>query len=273
MAHKLGVMNHSDEEKGLHRSETSVTMPPELFEKLYLTPKVPHVGDYNKRFANPTPLGIVGFVISTYTFSMTLMGWGGAVGATPVVGIFFFVGPLLLIFAMVFEWIMGNFFPMMAMGLYAVFWLSFGMLQLPTLNLGQPYATAADPTGELSAQFNSVLGIYLVVWGFALFTFFLFTLRVNAVFAVIFASATSAVWTLSSSYFRLAAGELEAAAKLQKAGGALLFIVATLGWYMCVVIMAGEMRITLNLPLGDLSRFWPSTDIDLAEAAAHHRDE
>jgi hypothetical protein len=27
-------------------------------------------------------------------------------------GIFFFVGPVLLIFAMVFEWIMGNFFPM-----------------------------------------------------------------------------------------------------------------------------------------------------------------
>jgi hypothetical protein len=49
-----------DEEKGLHRTQTGVTMSPELFEKLYLTPKVPHVGDYNKRFANPTALGFVG---------------------------------------------------------------------------------------------------------------------------------------------------------------------------------------------------------------------
>ncbi|KAI1372765.1 GPR1/FUN34/yaaH family-domain-containing protein [Hypoxylon crocopeplum] len=268
MAHKL--MNHSDEEKGLQRTDTSVTMPPELFEKLYLTPKVPHVGDYNRRFANPTPLGIVGFVISTFTFAMCLMGWGGASGTTPVAGIFFFVGPVLLIFSMVFEWVMGNFFPMMAMGLYAVFWLSFGLLQLPTLQLTSPYATAADPTGAMSPEANSVLGIYLIVWGFALFTFFLFTLKVNAVFALIFACATSAVWTLSSSYFKLAAGDLEGAASRQKAGGALLFAVAALGWYMCVIIMAGEMRITLNLPLGDLSRFWPSTDIDLAEAA--HRD-
>jgi hypothetical protein len=70
------------------------------------------------------------FVISTFTFSMVLMGWGGAAGFTPVVGIFFFVGPVLLLFAMVFEWVMGNFFPMMVMGLFAVFWLSFGMLQL-----------------------------------------------------------------------------------------------------------------------------------------------
>ena len=49
-----------DEEKGLHRTQTGVTMSPELFEKLYLTPKVPHVGDYNRRFANPTALGFVG---------------------------------------------------------------------------------------------------------------------------------------------------------------------------------------------------------------------
>ena len=49
-----------DEEKGLYRTATGVTMSPELFEKLYLTPKVPHVGDYNKRFANPTALGLVG---------------------------------------------------------------------------------------------------------------------------------------------------------------------------------------------------------------------
>jgi len=35
---------------------------------------------------------------------------------------------------MVFEWVMGNFFPMMVMGLFAVFWLSFGMLQLVGLS-------------------------------------------------------------------------------------------------------------------------------------------
>lgn len=53
-----------DEEKGhLYKSTTGVTMSPELFEKLYLTPKVPRVGDYNRRFANPTALGFVGYVL------------------------------------------------------------------------------------------------------------------------------------------------------------------------------------------------------------------
>jgi hypothetical protein len=34
---------------------------------------------------------------------------------------------------------------------------------------------------------------------------------------------------------------------------------------MTVVMIAAEMRITLNLPVGDLSHFWPSSEIDLAE--------
>jgi len=60
-----GARTIHDEEKGLHRTTTGVTMSPELFEKLYLTPKVPHVGDYNRRFANPTALGFVGYVFYT----------------------------------------------------------------------------------------------------------------------------------------------------------------------------------------------------------------
>jgi len=252
-----------DVEKGLHRTTTGVTMSPELFEKLYLTPKVPHVGDYNRRFANPTALGFVGFVISTFTFAMVLMGWGGASGFAPVVGIFFFVGPVLLVFAMVFEWIMGNFFPMMVMGLFAVFWLSFGLLQLPTLQLATAYASASDPTGLSSHEYNATVALYLIVWGFALFTFFIFTLKINTIFAMIFLLVSVAAWVLSGAYWKVAAGDFEMAGHLQTAGGALLFVVAALGWYMCFIIMAGEMRITLNLPVGDLSHFWPRTDMDI----------
>jgi hypothetical protein len=80
------------------------TISPELFEKLYLTPKVPHVGDNAKRYANATPLGFVGFVISTMTFSMVLMGWGGAGGESAIAGMFLFVGPLLLLLTTIFEW-------------------------------------------------------------------------------------------------------------------------------------------------------------------------
>lgn len=40
---------------------------------------------------------------------------------------------------------------------------------------------------------------------------------------------------------------------------------ALLGYYMTVVMMAAEMRISLKLPVGDLSHFWPKSDIEFAE--------
>jgi uncharacterized protein len=41
--------------------------------------------------------------------------------------------------------------------------------------------------------------------------------------------------------------------------------VAILGWYITVVMMAVEMRVSISLPVGDLSYLWPRSDIDLAE--------
>lgn len=67
----------------LAHTTTNISMSPELFEKLYLSPKVPHAESVVK-YANATPLGFLGFVIATYTFSMVLMGWGGASGLPAV---------------------------------------------------------------------------------------------------------------------------------------------------------------------------------------------
>ncbi|RYO79643.1 hypothetical protein DL766_010596 [Monosporascus sp. MC13-8B] len=232
-----------DEEKGLHRTTTGVTMSPELFEKVSPSAKAREV------LADP----------ASSTSPRKCLG-----------GIFFFTGPLLLLFAMIFEWVMGNFFPMMVMGLFTVFWLSFGVLQLPTLGLGIPYMTESDPTGTMSPEYNAAVALYLVCWGFALLTFFFFTLRINLVFAMIFCLTTTATWALAGAYWKLVSADYEAAQKLQKTGGAILFVVASLGWYMCFIIMAGEMRIPINLPVGDLSHFWPRTDVELG--ASEKRD-
>ena len=48
----------------------------------------------------------------------------------------------------------------------------------------------------------------------------------------------------------------------------MLFVVGLLGWYITFVIMAAEMRLSLTLPVGDLSHFWPATDVPIGEKNA-----
>jgi succinate-acetate transporter protein len=106
---------------------------------------------------------------------------------------------------------------MMVMSLFAVFWLSFGLLQMPTLGLAAAYsATGNAAEGAASKEYKAVVGIYLIVWGFALLTFWIFTLKTNAVFAGIFGFVTLAAWVLAGAYFKVGSGDYETARKLQK---------------------------------------------------------
>jgi len=78
--HGTGTPADRIESNQLHHTTTNISLSPELFEKLYLAPKIPHAVEHATQYANATPLGFLGFVISTFTFSMVLMGWGGASG-------------------------------------------------------------------------------------------------------------------------------------------------------------------------------------------------
>jgi succinate-acetate transporter protein len=196
---------------------------------------------------------------------------------------FMFTGPVLLLIATVCEWIMGNFFSMMASSMFAVFWLSFSLLKLPTLQLANAYSTTGNEAeGSASVEYNAAIGLYLVVWGAAFFMFWIFTTRINVAICSMFTCATSGIWTLSAAYFKVAAGDYVTAGHLQKvcaykdsfsllagsrliilqAGGALVFGAGVFGWYITFVIMSAEMGVFKNLPVGDLSHFWAKTDIE-----------
>ncbi|TVY14138.1 Protein alcS [Lachnellula arida] len=223
------------------KSSTGITISPELFEKLYL-PKKAAPSDFRKRFANPAPLGSMG-------------------------GIFYFTGPILLLLATIFEWIMGNFFSMMVMGMFAVFWLSFGVLETPSWGIAASYSkTGNTAEGAASVGYNAAVALYLMVWGFWLFTMWIFTLRTNTVSAVMFLLSFCSCFILGASYWKVSTGDYPMAMRLQKAGAAIFFAVALLGYYMTVAMIAAEMQIPLKFPVGDLSYLWPKPDIESAAA-------
>lgn len=112
---------------------------------------------------------------------------------------------------------MGNFLSMMVMAMFAVFWLSFGIIQTPTLQLAQAYsATGNEAEGAASVAYNAGIAMYLTVWGFWLFTTWIFTLKTNMIFALIFFFAFISSFLFAGAYWKVSTGDYELAGKLQK---------------------------------------------------------
>jgi hypothetical protein len=68
----------------LHHIETKdsvfVPMSRATFEKLYLNPKIPHKAQLHKTFGNPTPIALMGFLVSCLPMACIQLGWRGAGG-------------------------------------------------------------------------------------------------------------------------------------------------------------------------------------------------
>lgn len=105
---------------------------------------------------------------------------------------------------------------MNSLSLFCVFWLSFGMIQLPSLGIAASYSPTGNAAeGAASPDYNNAIGLYLIVWGFAFVTYFIFSLKTNAIFAGIFGFAAIAVYILAGAYFHVATGDYAMAGNLQ----------------------------------------------------------
>ncbi|KAL8917404.1 MAG: hypothetical protein Q9208_007959 [Pyrenodesmia sp. 3 TL-2023] len=79
----------SDEALKQIRTANTISISPELFEKLYLTPQTKVKGDLRGTFANPTPVALIGFLLSCtplacaywFTEGITLTPFYGAYAA------------------------------------------------------------------------------------------------------------------------------------------------------------------------------------------------
>jgi hypothetical protein len=57
------------EEKLRYELAKTVTLTPELYEKLFISPKTPVAGNLRVTFGNPTPIGVLGFTIAVFPLS------------------------------------------------------------------------------------------------------------------------------------------------------------------------------------------------------------
>lgn len=115
--------------------------------------------------ANPGPLGLTGFGLSTMLLNLHNAGLFGM--DTMILSMGLVMGGAVQVIAGVLEWKKNNLFGTMAFTSYGGFWISLiFLLVFPKLGIGEaPSATA--------------MGYYLTVWGIFSFGLFVATLKMN----------------------------------------------------------------------------------------------
>ena len=139
------------------------------------------------KFANPAPLGLMGFGMTTVLLNMHNAGFFGLGSMVLSVGIFY--GGIAQLLAGIMEFRNGNTFGTTAFTSYGLFWLSLVFLiVIPAVG----WFPATLPVG---------MGYYLLMWG--VFTFFMFfgTLKANRALQFVFGSLFVLFVLLSASEF------------------------------------------------------------------------
>ncbi|KAF2774475.1 hypothetical protein EJ03DRAFT_340597 [Teratosphaeria nubilosa] len=247
-----------DSDDALKRIRTtgSLSISPELFEKIYLSPQNKVAGELRKTFGNPTPLALIGFLLCLSPLSCILMGWRGAGGSgASNIGVYYGFGAVLMILGSVGEWIIGNTFPFVVFGSFGAFWLAFGATLQPSFNAEGAFVTTKYPTAGTNPEFYNSYAFFFVFMGLLCLIYMICALRTNVVFFIIFLTLVPAFACLAGAYWHIGQGNTALADTLTITAGALTFVTDIAGWYIFAAILLASLDFPFSLPVGDLSRF------------------
>lgn len=179
--------------------------------------------------ANPAPLGLTGFALTTILLNLHNAGFFGMGSTILAMGIT--IGGIAQVIVGIMEWKKNNTFGTTAFSAYGFFWLSLVLiLILPKMG----YGTAPDKN-EMAA--------YLAVWG--LFTIFLFiaTFRLNIALQLLFG-------TLTLLFFLLAIGDITENKDLKVFAGYEGIVCGLISLYTAMAQVLNEVFGKVVMPLG-----------------------
>ncbi|WP_207420626.1 acetate uptake transporter [Desertivirga brevis] len=181
------------------------------------------------KYANPAPLGLFAFGMTTILLNLHNAGFFALDSMIIAMGIFY--GGIAQVIAGIIESKKNNTFGFTAFTSYGFFWLSFaGLLILPKLGL----ATAVSETGLVA---------YLTIWGIFTLLLFIGTLKLNRALQLVFA-------TLAALFFLLALGDATGNTSIKTFAGYEGVICGGLAIYAAIAQVLNELHGKTLLPTG-----------------------
>jgi uncharacterized protein len=162
--------------------------------------------------ADPAPLGLAGFALTTFVLSAANAGWIPKAGEPVVLGLAAAYGGVAQLCAGMWEFQRKNTFGATAFSSYGAFWISFWLLI--SFNVGGIPAQARP----------AAIGFYLLAWG--IFTAYMTVAALNLSKPVL-----TVFVLLTITYFVLAIGAFASQPGVSMLGGYLGLLTAIAAWY------------------------------------------
>jgi uncharacterized protein len=185
--------------------------------------------------ADPGPLGLAGFAMTTFVLSMFNAKLVSAGGEPVVLGLALAYGGIAQLLAGMWEFRTGNTFGAVAFSSYGAFWISFWALVVFYV----PKIPAADA--------GHAIGLYLWAWGIFTTYMFVASLRTTGAVALVF-------FLLAITYVLLAAGNSGNHTNVVKWGGYVGLATAAAAWYASFAAVMNSTFGRVILPVVPLSR-------------------
>ncbi|KAJ5602002.1 hypothetical protein N7510_011536 [Penicillium lagena] len=196
-----------------------------------------------RKFANPAPLGLSAFALTTFVLSLINMSTRGLAAPNIVVGLAFGYGGLVQLLAGMWEMAVGNTFGATALSSYGGFWIAFGITLTPGgFEIAKAYA---------SEDFNNAMGLFLMAW-FIFTTILVFcTLRSTLAFFLLFFFLDMTFLLLGLGYLFHQGTAADAAPNpnLTKAGGLFGLLAAFAAWYNAFAGIADDSNSFFVVPV------------------------
>jgi hypothetical protein len=197
--------------------------------------------------ADPAPLGLAAFALTTFLLSASNAGWMSHATGAAFLGYAFAYGGLIQLLAGMWEFRNRNVFGATAFSSYGGFWIGLAIwvvrVKLPALAAAKPATLAAT----VAALNHDVGWILLAFFIFNTYMLVMATQLNWAVFGVFL--------TLGATEIVLAIGQFNAGSAVLptgtiKVGGYIGLVTALVAWYTSMAGVAGGMGGRLRLPVG-----------------------
>jgi succinate-acetate transporter protein len=185
--------------------------------------------------ADPGPLGLAAFALTTFVLSMINSQLVGEASVPVVLGLALAYGGLAQLLAGMWEFRTGNTFGATAFTSYGAFWLSFWAFE-------QFFAKEVPP-----AHLGDTVGLFLIAWGIFTTYMWIASLRTTAAISLVFI-------LLAATFIILGIGNAQNDANIVKIGGYVGLATAAAAWYASFAVVVNSTFGRTVMPVFPLKR-------------------